>query len=92
MNPLFNAFPVPGMGQGMPVQGGMGNPMGQNIQETMSQLQANPGEALKKAGYNVPEELAGNPQAMTMHLLQTGQISNPMMQRIAPMLQMMGVR
>ena len=55
-------------------------------QNMMNQLQENPVEMLKKAGYNVPNELANNPQAMAMHLLQTGQVSNPMMQRIQPLL------
>ena len=58
----------------------------------MGQLQADPGSALRSAGYNVPDELIGNPQATVMHLLQSGQISNPMMQRIQPLLNRMGVR
>ena len=58
----------------------------------MGQLQANPGDVLKTAGYNVPEELIGNPQATVMHLLQTGQVSNPLMQRIQPFLNRMGVK
>jgi len=58
----------------------------------MWRLQANPMEMVRNAGYNVPDELNGNPQAMVQHLLRTGQIGGPMMQRIAPMLQRMGVR
>lgn len=63
--------------------------MVQGNQNAMSQLQANPVEMLRNAGYDVPQELAGNPQAMAMHLLRTGQISNPVMQTIQPMLNMM---
>lgn len=58
----------------------------------MGQLQANPGDALKKAGYDVPEELIGNPQATVMHLIQSGQVSSPLMQRIQPFLSRMGIR
>ena len=58
----------------------------------MGQLQANPGEMLKNAGYSIPDELSGNPQGIVMHLMQSGQISNPVMQRIAPFLQRMGIR
>lgn len=62
------------------------------MQEAMAQLQANPAQMIKQAGYNVPDNLAGNPQAAVMHMLQTGQIGWPIMQRIAPLLQRLGVR
>ena len=65
------------------------NPLFNQLQgnkDLMSQLQSNPIDILKKAGYNVPKELSGNPQAMVMHLLQSGQIANPMMQSIQPIL------
>ena len=39
-----------------------------------------------------PEELMNNPQAMVMHLIQTGQVSGPMMQRVMPMIQMLNAR
>jgi hypothetical protein len=91
MNPLFNALfgsrmpQIPSAGQQMNVQGMDWNAL-------MGQLQANPGDALKTAGYNVPDELVNNPQATVMHLLQTGQVSNPLMQRIQPFLNHMGVK
>ena len=56
----------------------------------MQQLQQDPIGAAQRAGYNIPQELAGNPQAMVQHLLQSGQISNPMLQKIMPMIQRMG--
>lgn len=65
------------------------NPLYKQMQgnkDMMSQLQANPVELLKNAGYNVPQELANNPQAMVMHLLQSGQIANPAMRSIQPIL------
>ena len=53
----------------------------------LQQLQQDPIGAAKRAGFNIPENIAGNPQAMVQHLIQTGQVSNPMMQKIMPMIQ-----
>ena len=63
-----------------------------NVQNALRRLQENPKEFLKKAGVNVPDELMGDPQAITMHLIQTGQVSNPMLQYIMPMIKSMGGR
>lgn len=63
-----------------------------NLNDMLHRLQSDPGGAVKTAGYNVPDELIGNPQATVMHLIQTGQVSSPLMQRITPMLQRMGMR
>ena len=52
----------------------------------MTQLRKDPVGTLRQAGFNVPADLAGNPQAMVQHLLRTGQITGPMQQRIMPML------
>ena len=73
-NPLFNQIM-----QSAPAQS----------PDAMTRLRANPAEMIRSAGYNVPEEIAGNPQAAVMHLLQTGQIGGPLMQRIRPMIQML---
>ena len=59
-------------------------------QMNMQQLQQDPIGMAQKAGYNIPQNLAGNPQAMVQHLIQTGQVSNPMLQKIMPMIQRMG--
>lgn len=61
-----------------------------NIQEALSKLQNNPKEFFKQAGVNVPDELMNNPQAMVMHLINTNQVSSPMLQRIMPMIRQMG--
>jgi len=61
-------------------------------QDAMAQLRQDPAGMIKQAGYNVPDNLAGNPQATVMHLIQTGQVSSPLMQRILPMLRSLGVR
>ena len=53
----------------------------------LQQIQRDPLGMAKKAGYQIPENLADNPQAMVMHLIQTGQVGGSMLQQIAPMLQ-----
>ena len=58
---------------------------GQNAQ--LEQIKNDPIGMGRQAGYNIPENLAGNPQAIVQHLIQTGQIGGPMMQRIMPMMQ-----
>lgn len=57
------------------------------MQEQIRQLQSNPGAMAQRAGYSIPENLYGNPQAMVQHLIQTGQVGGPMLQRIMPMMQ-----
>ena len=61
-------------------------------QMNMQQLQQDPVGMAKQAGYDIPQSLAGNPQAMVRHLIQSGQISNPMLQKIMPMMQRMGLK
>ena len=56
----------------------------------MQQLQQDPIGMARQAGYNIPENLAGNPQAMVQHLIQTGQVSNPILQKIMPMIRQLG--
>lgn len=64
----------------------------QGGQPNLQQLQKDPIGMAKQAGYDIPQNLAGNPQAMFQHLLQTGQIKAPMMQRILPMMQRLGIK
>lgn len=92
MNPLFTSLFGIKQGQIPTSPAPSQNSSGQDWNAIMGQLQANPAEMLGKAGYNIPQEASGNPQAMVMHLLQTGQIGGPMMQKIQPFLQRMGIR
>lgn len=78
-NPLFNMLTG-----GRPMM-----PQMPNMQNQMAQLQSNPAQMIKQAGYNVPDEIANNPQATVMHLIQSGQVGGPMLQRIQPMLNML---
>ena len=98
-NPLFNAIfgglnGISGQGGTLPVQ-----PLGvaqnafsgqqMSMQDAMAQLQSNPAQMIRQKGFNVPDEIANNPQATVMHLIQSGQVGGPMMQRIQPMINML---
>lgn len=50
-----------------------------NMQDALQQLKHNPVQLIRQAGYNVPSNIATNPQAAVMHIIQSGQVSNPMM-------------
>ena len=56
-------------------------------QMNLQQIQNDPIGMARQAGYNIPDNLAGNPQAMVQHLLQTGQIGGQKLQQIMPMMQ-----
>lgn len=95
-NPLFNALmsgfkPSNGTPKQEPVQqpeNAQNVPQGQQMafQSAMRQLQTHPAQLIRQAGYSVPEDIAGNPQAAVMHLIQSGQVGGPMMRMIQPML------
>jgi len=61
-------------------------------QMNIQQIQNDPIGMAKQAGYNIPQNLAGNPQEMVQHLIQSGQVSNPLLQKIMPMMQRMGLK
>ena len=56
--------------------------------EQMQQLMKDPQGIARKAGYNIPDNIK-DPQSMVMHLIQSGQVRNPIMQQILPMIQRM---
>ena len=60
---------------------------GNKMQQMMQQLQQDTREMIQQSGLQIPEEKMGNPQEMVMHLISSGQVSGPMMQRIMPMIQ-----
>lgn len=60
MNPLYQQ-----MAQQQP-----SNPM-----QLLQQLRSNPAQLLQQAGFNVPANILGNPQAIVQHLLQSGQLT-----------------
>lgn len=63
---------------------------GFNQNEQLQQLMKDPQAAAQKAGYQIPQEISNDPKAMVQHLIMTGQVSSPMLQRIMPMIQRMG--
>ena len=56
-------------------------------QPTVQDIQRDPIGMGREAGYNIPPNLAGNPQAMVQHLIQSGQVGGPMLQKVMPMMQ-----
>lgn len=77
-NPFFSA-----LGGGM--MGGM------NPNALLSQLQTNPLGVLRRAGYNVPDNVS-NPQAIIQHLMNSGQISQQQLNSAQIMAQTFGVK
>ena len=58
-------------------------------QEQMAQVQNDPVGMARQKGFQIPDELANDPKAMVQHLIMTGQVANPVLQRIMPMIQSM---
>lgn len=63
-----------------------------NQQPTVQDIQRDPVGMGRAAGYQIPDNIGNNPQAIFRHLMQTGQIANPMMQRLMPMMQRLGLK
>jgi len=55
--------------------------------QQLQQVMKDPQGMAKKAGFEIPEGMDNDPRAIVMHLIQTGQVSSPLMQRIMPMIQ-----
>jgi len=66
--------------------------LNQQPQMNMQQLQNDPIGAAKQAGYQIPDSLRNDPRGMVMHLMQTGQLSSPVMQKIMPLMQRFGLK
>ena len=66
--------------------------LNQQPQMNMQQLQNDPIGAAKHAGYQIPDSLRNDPRGMVMHLMQTGQLSSPVMQKIMPLMQRFGLK
>ena len=67
------------------------NPQGE-MMNRLQELKQNPAAAAQKSGFNIPEEAMGDPKQMVMHLINSGQVSGPALQRIMPMIRQMGGR
>ena len=73
-------------------QRGNGTGSGVTFQDAMRQVNENPEECYRAAGFNVPKEIMGDQQKTVMHLIRTGQVGGPTMRMIAPILNRIGVR
>ena len=60
------------------------------MQEALRQLQSNPAEFFRQAGMEAPQEIMNDPQAMVMHIINSGKVSNPVLNMIMPMIRRMG--
>lgn len=47
---------------------------------------------ISRAGVNIPENIRNDPQAMAMHLINSGQVPRQRLQMLAPLLQRAGIR
>jgi len=61
----------------------------QGGQPNLQQLQQDPIGMARQAGYNIPQNLANNPQAMVQHLIQSGQVGGPKLQQAMQMIRQM---
>ena len=60
------------------------------LQELSNRLHANPALTIRQSGFSVPDEIAGNAQAVVSYLFQTGQVNLPALQRARMMGQRFG--
>ena len=58
--------------------------------QRLQQIKQDPIGLLRQIGYEVPDNLASDPKAIVMHLMDSGQIRGPLAQRIMPMIRQMG--
>ena len=61
-----------------------------NMMQALQMLKTNPQEFFRQAGMDVPQELLNDPKAMVQQLINSGKVSNPMLQMVMPMIKRMG--
>lgn len=61
---------------------------GQQMQPplTVQDIQRDPIGIGRQKGYNIPDNIGNEPRNIAMHLIQTGQVGGPMLQKIMPMI------
>lgn len=57
-----------------------------DMRSALQELKLNPSQLIQKAGYSVPANIANNPQAAVMHILQSGQVRPPVMNLLSKMI------
>ena len=58
-------------------------------EQELQELKTNPIEFARQKGYNIPSNLANDPQAMVMHLVNSGQVGGQTLQKLMPMIRFM---
>lgn len=61
----------------------------QRPQVTMQDIKNDPVGVGRGQGYNIPDSMGRDPRAIAMHLIQTGQVGGPLLQKVMPMIQRM---
>lgn len=79
-NPLFNLL-----------NGGNGGGLLGSIMQMLPGMKQNPGAALQRAGYNVPQGMSA-PQQILQHLVQSGQINQNQLNFAQQMAQQLGIK
>lgn len=79
-----------GNGQQQPIYQAPPNQPPMTIQELSNRLHTNPALTIRQSGFSVPDEIAGNAQAVVSYLFQTGQVNIPALQRAQMMRQRFG--
>ena len=69
-----------------------GGRSGVTFQDALKQVNDNPEECFRAAGFEVPKEIMGDQQKTVMHLIRTGQVGGPAMRMVAPILARMGIK
>ena len=57
-------------------------------QEQLQEVMNDPQGMGKKNGYDIPENMR-DPREMVQHLIMTGQVSSPLLQKVMPLIQRM---
>lgn len=69
-----------------------GGQSGITFQDALKQVNDNPEECFRAAGFEVPKEIMCDQQKTVMHLIRTGQVGGPAMRMVAPILARMGIK
>ena len=79
-----------GLQRGSQRQGG--GQSGITFQDALRQVNENPEECFRAAGFKVPKEIMNDQQKTVMHLIRTGQVGGPALRMVAPILGRMGIK
>lgn len=63
-----------------------------NMMEQIRRAKQDPAEMVRRAGWEIPAEAMGDPKAMVMHLINSGQVSGPALEKVMPLIRQMNGR